>query len=73
MVEVLSPNSLRTVFPLFTQTMNKQTPILCIINVFFVGILRNDVAVTIVVWQANICEASSCFQARHLFDPPLIY
>lgn len=73
MVEVLSPNALRTVFPVFTQTLDKQTLILCITNVFHIGILRNDVSVTIVVWQASNCKAISCFQARHLFDSPLIY
>lgn len=73
MVDVLSPNALRNVFPLFPWTLNKQTLILCITNVFCIGILRNDVSVTILVWQANNCDASSCFQVRHLFDSPLIY
>jgi len=73
MVEFLSPNALRTVFSLFTQSLNKQTLILCVTNVFYIGILRNDASVTTVVWQANNCEASSCFQARRLFDSPLIY
>lgn len=45
----------------------------CITNVFYVGISWNDLCVTIAVWQANNCEASSCFQALHLFYSPLIY
>ena len=73
MVEVLSPNAVRTVFPLCAQTLNKQTLILCITNVFYIGILRNDVSLAIVVWQANDCVVSSCFQSRHLFNFPLIY
>jgi hypothetical protein len=73
MVEFLSPNTLRTVFPLFTQSLNKQTLIRCVTNVFYIGILRNGFSVTTVVWQANNYEASSCFQAHHLFDSLLIY
>jgi hypothetical protein len=77
MVEVLFPSALRTVFPRFTETLNNQTLILCITNseryVFCIGILPNDVSFTIVVWQANRSEVSSCFQAHHLFDSPLIY
>ena len=73
MVEVSSPNALRKVLSRFPWTLNKQTLILCITYVFYIGILRDDVSVTILVWQANNCDASSCFQARHLFDSPLIY
>jgi hypothetical protein len=67
MVEILSLNALRTVFPLFTQTL-----ILSITNVFYIGILRNDVSVTIVVGRPTIVKSAVVFK-HAIYSIPLSF